>query len=156
MSSRLKRSEMEGSTHRTDALHPDIGKIPRLASLPRDDFLGCFLPMQSPFPLTKGRPLAVRDAAPPCISRRGGFSTLPHPIITAPVSSHSGRVRSPPLHSFFPISLDKQPFICYDIEANTVMGTSKRPLSRQRAAGRCKAAGKTAEIPPGVAFLKPQ
>ena len=33
-----------------------------------------------------------------------------------------------------------------------LMGTSKRPLFRQRAAGWCKAVGKTAEIPPGVAF----
>lgn len=34
------------------------------------------------------------------------------------------------------------------------MGRSKRPISRQRAAGGCKAAGKSAEIPPGVASLK--
>ena len=33
------------------------------------------------------------------------------------------------------------------------MGRSKRPDSRQRAAGGCKAVGKSAEIPPGVAFL---
>ena len=37
---------------------------------------------------------------------------------------------------------------------NTVMGRSKRLLFRQRAAGWCKAVGKTAEIPPGVACLK--
>jgi len=34
------------------------------------------------------------------------------------------------------------------------MGRSKRILFRQRAAGGCKAVGKAAEIPPGVACLK--
>ena len=37
---------------------------------------------------------------------------------------------------------------------NAKMGISKRFLFRQRAAGWCKAVGKTAEIPPGVALLK--
>ena len=34
------------------------------------------------------------------------------------------------------------------------MGISKRSISRQRAAGWCKATGRHAEIPPGAAFLK--
>ena len=34
------------------------------------------------------------------------------------------------------------------------MGRSKRLIFRQRAAGWCKAVGKNAEIPPGVACLK--
>lgn len=51
-------------------------------------------------------------------------------------------------------TLDKYLSFCYDRASNTVMGRSKRPDSRQRAAGWCKAVGKSAEIPPGVAFLK--
>ena len=34
------------------------------------------------------------------------------------------------------------------------MGISKRDNFRQRAAGWCEAAERSAEIPPGVAFLK--
>lgn len=37
---------------------------------------------------------------------------------------------------------------------NTLKGRSKRPISCQRTAGWCKAAGKRTEIPPGVACLK--
>ena len=49
------------------------------------------------------------------------------------------------------ITLDKLHNFCYD-NCNTLMGTSKRSIFRQRAAGRCKAVGEPAEIPPGVAF----